>query len=93
MINSDQNIVFIVNSNSDMYRVLSIAFSLIFGTLSFKPDVRFMPFHLKNNQLGDCRVPSWICCNLEGNNADFDESAAMDVYEGDTLEAGKCPCK
>lgn len=52
-----------------------------------------MSFHLKHNQLGDCRVPSWICCNLEGNNGDLDESAAMDVYEGDTLSTGKCPCK
>ncbi|KAL1548638.1 hypothetical protein AAHA92_16845 [Salvia divinorum] len=38
--------------------------------------------NLQHNQLGDCRVPSWICCNLEGNNGDLDESAAMDVYEG-----------
>ena len=38
---------------------------------------------LKHNQLGDCRVPSWICCNLEGNNGDLDEPAEMDVYEGD----------
>ncbi|KAL1543310.1 hypothetical protein AAHA92_20301 [Salvia divinorum] len=38
--------------------------------------------NLQHNQLGDCRVPSWICCNLEGNNGDLDESAEMDVYEG-----------
>ncbi|XP_057771533.1 uncharacterized protein LOC130991373 [Salvia miltiorrhiza] len=38
--------------------------------------------NLQHNQLGDCRVPSWIFCNLEGNNGDLDESAEMDVYEG-----------
>lgn len=38
--------------------------------------------NLQHNQLGNCRIPSWICCNLEGNDGDLDESAEMDVYEG-----------
>ncbi|KAH6821620.1 Leucine-rich repeat protein kinase family protein [Perilla frutescens var. hirtella] len=38
--------------------------------------------NVQHNQLSDCRVPSWICCNLEDNGVDLDESAEMDVYEG-----------
>ncbi|KAI3459430.1 hypothetical protein Pfo_016093 [Paulownia fortunei] len=39
---------------------------------------------LQHNQLRGCQIPSWICCNLEGNIGDLsnDESAEMDVYEG-----------
>lgn len=45
-----------------------------------------------NKLLSYCQVPSWICCNLEGNgkdssNDDFiSSSAEMDVYEGPMLE-------
>lgn len=42
----------------------------------------------KNNRLlSCCQIPSWICCNLEGNGKDLsnDEfissSVEMDVYE------------
>lgn len=49
--------------------------------------------NLQNNKITACRqIPSWICCNLEGNNEDecFDEcisvAVEMDVLEGDVQE-------
>lgn len=58
----------------------------IYVSLSCKSDINIVCFviNAQHNQLGDCRIPSWISCNLEGNNGDLDESAEMDVYEGDT---------
>ncbi|KAL8486482.1 hypothetical protein ACS0TY_023240 [Phlomoides rotata] len=39
--------------------------------------------NLGHNRLRGCRIPSWICCNLEGNAGEvsIDESTEMDVYE------------
>ncbi|PIN06674.1 Ras suppressor protein (contains leucine-rich repeats), partial [Handroanthus impetiginosus] len=55
--------------------------------------------NLQHNQLRGCQIPSWICCNLEGNVRDIsnDESAEMDVYEGVVQEIHgthlvKMPC-
>lgn len=39
--------------------------------------------NLGHNRLRGCRIPSWICFNLEGNAGEvsIDESTEMDVYE------------
>ncbi|KAK9287821.1 hypothetical protein L1049_016263 [Liquidambar formosana] len=51
-----------------------------------------------NKLLGCCQIPSWICCNLEGNgkdtsNDDFiSSSVEMDVIETATKENGSLSC-
>ncbi|PIN19191.1 Tyrosine kinase [Handroanthus impetiginosus] len=58
------------------------------GCLDFESMHNLQTLNLQHNQLFGCRIPSWICCNLEGNsrNISNDESAEMDVYEGDIRE-------
>ncbi|KAL6571465.1 hypothetical protein OROHE_003108 [Orobanche hederae] len=54
--------------------------------------LRFL--NIQHNQLRRCRIPSWICCNLEGNVRDLsnDEYAEMDVNEGVFQEIHGSPC-
>ncbi|GFP85817.1 map kinase kinase kinase mkh1 [Phtheirospermum japonicum] len=50
--------------------------------------------NLQYNQLRRCRIPSWICCSLEGNARDLshDEAAEMDVNEDVIKEIHGSPC-
>lgn len=51
-------------------------------------------FLFKFNKLLSCQMPSWICCNLEGNGSEVpvDEysssSVEMDVYESSIKSHG-----
>ncbi|KAG8370275.1 hypothetical protein BUALT_Bualt14G0099900 [Buddleja alternifolia] len=64
------------------------------GCLELESMDNLQSLNLQHNQLRGCRVPSWICCNLEGNTMDLsnDESAEMDVYEGVIQEIHSSPC-
>ncbi|XP_075473516.1 uncharacterized protein LOC142504554 isoform X1 [Primulina tabacum] len=64
------------------------------GSLELESMRTLKSLNLQHNQLYDCRIPSWICCNLEGNSKDLstDESAEMDVYEGVIQEIHDSPC-
>ncbi|KAL6581692.1 hypothetical protein OROMI_005706 [Orobanche minor] len=64
------------------------------GCLELESMHNLQTLNLQRNQLSGCRIPSWICCNLEGNNRNLsnDESAEMDVYEGVVQEIHECPC-
>lgn len=48
----------------------------------------------QHNQLRGCRIPSWICCNLEGNDINLpnEECSEMDVNEGVIEEIHRRPC-
>ncbi|KAL7124023.1 hypothetical protein ABFS83_14G020600 [Erythranthe nasuta] len=49
--------------------------------------------NLQHNQLRGCRIPSWICCDLEGNlmGISNDECTEMDVYDGVVQEINGSP--
>lgn len=56
-------------------------------------------FLFKFNKLPSCQMPSWICCNLEGNSNEVpiddysSSSVEMDVYEASILHDGILPYK
>lgn len=55
------------------------------GFLELETMHNLQSLNLQHNDLRSCcQIPSWICCNLEGNNnyMSNDESAEMDVYQG-----------
>ncbi|KAK4425620.1 Serine/threonine-protein kinase PAK 6 [Sesamum alatum] len=64
------------------------------GSLELEAMRNLQTLYLQHNQIRGIQIPSWICCNLEGNsrNLSNDESAEMDVYEGVTLEIHSTPC-
>ncbi|KAI3469629.1 hypothetical protein Pfo_026292 [Paulownia fortunei] len=64
------------------------------GCLELESMHNLQTLNLQHNQLHGCQIPSWICCNLEGNsrNLSNDESTEMDVYEGVIQEIHGCPC-
>ena len=51
-----------------------------------------------NKLLSCCQIPSWICCNLEGNGKDacndefISSSVEMDVFETTTQETDENVC-
>lgn len=62
-----------------------------FFILSSKLTCILFPMKLiKHNRLRGCRIPSWICCNLDGNAGEvsIDESTEMDVIQ----ETHGSPC-
>ncbi|XP_073137023.1 uncharacterized protein [Henckelia pumila] len=64
------------------------------ASLELEAMLTLKSLNLQHNQLFDCQIPSWICCNLEGNGKDLstDESAEMDVYEGVIQEIHNSSC-
>ncbi|KAL0457149.1 UNVERIFIED_CONTAM: putative serine/threonine-protein kinase DDB [Sesamum latifolium] len=63
------------------------------GCLELEAMRNLQTLYLQHNQIRGIQIPSWICCNLEGNcrNLSNDESAEMDVYEGVILEIHSTP--
>ncbi|KAL3649021.1 hypothetical protein CASFOL_005424 [Castilleja foliolosa] len=64
------------------------------GCLDLESMHNLQNLNLQHNQLRGCKIPTWICCNLEGNNRNLlnDESAEMDVYECVIEDTHECPC-
>ncbi|CAI9771304.1 unnamed protein product [Fraxinus pennsylvanica] len=64
------------------------------GFLKLETMHNLQSLNLQHNDLRSCcQIPSWICCNLEGNNnyISNDESAEMDVYQGVVQENDNSP--
>ncbi|KAK8661435.1 hypothetical protein V6N13_091039 [Hibiscus sabdariffa] len=57
------------------------------GSLDLSLMHNLQTLNLQNNKIVSCfQIPSWVCCNLDGNgkgtsNDDFTNSVEMDVYE------------
>ncbi|XP_051127836.1 uncharacterized protein LOC127249183 isoform X2 [Andrographis paniculata] len=64
------------------------------GCLELESMYNLHSLNLQHNRLRGCHIPSWICCNLEGNYINFsnEESSEMDVYEGPIEEIQCSPC-